>query len=47
MQNSLTNSLSDQLQLEAKLQKKWFDTRDFKEGVLAFHEKRNAKFEGR
>ena len=47
MQNSLTNSLSDQLQLEAKLQKKCGNTRDFKEGVLAFHEKRNAKFEGR
>ena len=47
MRGSFTNSFNDQLEIEAKLQKKCGDTRDFKEGVLAFHEKRVAKFEGR
>ena len=47
MRGSFTNSLNEQLEIEAKLQKKCGNTRDFKEGVLAFHEKRVAKFEGR
>ncbi len=44
---SFDNSLSDQLLLEAKLQGECGHTRDFKEGVLAFMEKRPAKYEGR
>ena len=36
-----------QLALEAKLQGKCGKTRDFKEGVVAFLEKRPAVFEGR
>ncbi|MDA9949857.1 2-(1,2-epoxy-1,2-dihydrophenyl)acetyl-CoA isomerase, partial [Paracoccaceae bacterium] len=36
-----------QLMLEAKLQGDCGKTRDFKEGVLAFLEKRPAVFEGR
>ena len=36
-----------QLLLEAQLQGECGMTRDFKEGVVAFHEKRPAKFEGR
>lgn len=47
MRKSLTNTLDEQLELEAKLQKKCGNTRDFQEGVLAFHEKRDSKFEGR
>ena len=41
------NSLEEQLALEAKLQNMCGQSRDFKEGVLAFTEKREAKFEGR
>ncbi len=44
---SYDNSLDEQLALEAKLQGKCGKTRDFKEGVLAFLEKRPAVFEGR
>ena len=44
---SLGNTLDEQLALEAKLQKECGQTRDFAEGVLAFSEKRPAKFEGR
>lgn len=44
---SFENSLEDQLNLEAHLQGECGNTRDFKEGVLAFVEKRPAKFEGR
>ena len=44
---SIGNSLDEQLGLEARLQKKCGQTRDFAEGVLAFTEKRPAKFEGR
>ncbi len=44
---SFNNDLSDQLALEAKLQGECGHTRDFKEGVLAFMEKRPAKYEGR
>ena len=41
------NSLPDQLTLEAHLQGKCGLSRDFREGVVAFMEKRPAKFEGR
>lgn len=44
---SWDNPISDQLALEAHEQGKCGKTRDFKEGVLAFTEKRPAKFEGR
>jgi 2-(1,2-epoxy-1,2-dihydrophenyl)acetyl-CoA isomerase len=43
----LSNTLGEQLALEAKLQAQAGKTRDFQEGVLAFLEKRPAKFEGR
>lgn len=41
------NSLDDQLSLEAKLQGDCGKTRDFREGVVAFMEKRPARYEGR
>lgn len=44
---SWDNSLSDQLDLEGRLQGEAGKTRDFREGVLAFLEKRLAAFEGR
>lgn len=47
MRASLGNDLESQLLLEAQLQGQAGKTRDFKEGVLAFLEKRPARFEGR
>lgn len=47
LRQSMSNDLTEQLELEAKLQGDCGDTRDFKEGVLAFLEKRPARFEGR
>ena len=47
IRGSFDNSLDDQLALEAKLQGECGRTRDFKEGVLAFLEKRPAHYEGR
>ena len=47
LRESFHNSLHDQLELEAKLQGECGQTRDFKEGVVAFLEKRTAQFEGR
>ncbi len=44
---TFANSLSEQLTLEARLQGVAGKTRDFKEGVIAFTEKRAARFEGR
>jgi 2-(1,2-epoxy-1,2-dihydrophenyl)acetyl-CoA isomerase len=41
------NSLAQQLEIEARLQKDCGNTRDFQEGVLAFLEKRPANFDGR
>ncbi|MDP2518669.1 enoyl-CoA hydratase-related protein [Shimia thalassica] len=47
LQASMENSLDAQLAIEAKLQGKCGGTRDFQEGVVAFLDKRPAKFEGR
>lgn len=47
MRASDSNSLSDQLVVEARLQGQCGHSRDFKEGVLAFSEKRKPSFEGR
>ena len=47
LKNSFENDLNSQLSLEAKLQNDCGNTRDFQEGVLAFLQKREAKFEGR
>lgn len=47
LRQSMSNDLTAQLELEAKLQGDCGETRDFKEGVLAFLEKRPARFEGR
>ncbi|MGB0958765.1 MAG: enoyl-CoA hydratase-related protein [Halocynthiibacter sp.] len=44
---SLDRSLDEQLELESRYQGECAATRDFKEGVLAFSQKRAAKFEGR
>ena len=44
---SWDNTEEEQLMLEAREQGKCGKSRDFKEGVLAFMEKRTAKFEGR
>lgn len=44
---SYGNPLEKQLLLEAQLQGRLGKTRDFREGVLSFLEKRSAKFEGR
>lgn len=44
---SFDNSFDAQLDLEARMQGKAGRTRDFTEGVMAFLEKRPAKFEGR
>ena len=47
MRESFGNDLDAQLALEAKLQGRCGETRDFREGVLAFAEKRPPRFEGR
>ena len=44
---SLGNDLAGQLALEAALQGEAGRTRDFREGVAAFIEKRPARYEGR
>jgi len=44
---SFDNTLAEQLTSEAHLQGKCGQTRDFREGVVAFTEKRSPKFEGR
>ncbi|WP_121631510.1 enoyl-CoA hydratase-related protein [Tropicibacter alexandrii] len=47
MMASFDNDLEAQLTLEAQLQGQCGKTRDFKEGVVAFMQKRPAEFEGR
>lgn len=47
MRASLDNDLEAQLAVESKLQGECGKTRDFKEGVVAFMEKRPAVYEGR
>lgn len=47
LRTTWSNSLEAQLTLEAHLQGQAGKTRDFKEGVVAFTEKRPPKFEGR
>ena len=47
IRESFDNSLDTQLDLEARLQGQAGRTRDFREGVLAFLEKRAPEFEGR
>ena len=47
LRKSFENSLTDQLALEARLQGSMGKTRDFQEGVVAFLDKRPARFEGR
>ena len=47
MRASFSNGFEEQLHLEAKLQGACGKTRDFKEGVVSFMEKRPPKFEGR
>lgn len=47
MRASIGNSLEEQLLLEGQLQGECGKSRDFKEGVMAFLQKRPAVFEGR
>ena len=47
LRGTYDHSLQEQLQIEARLQGECGRTRDFKEGVLAFLEKRPAQYEGR
>ncbi len=47
IRDSFENGLEQQLLLEAKLQGECGKTHDFREGVLAFLEKRAANYEGR
>lgn len=47
LRESLDNSLEAQLSLEGQLQGQCGHTRDFREGVLAFAEKRAPNYEGR
>lgn len=47
LRGTFDNTLAEQLELEAHLQGVCGKSRDFREGVVAFIEKRPAKFEGR
>ena len=46
LNNSFKNNLEEQLKVEDELQQKAANTKDFKEGVQAFLEKRKANFTG-
>ena len=46
LNQSLSNSLDEQLELEAVLQTQAAESNDFKEGMAAFLEKRKPKFQG-
>ena len=46
LNKSMENTLTEQLRTEDELQQKAAVTKDFKEGVAAFFEKRKAKFTG-
>ena len=47
LRSSYDNDITEQLALEAKLQGECGKSRDFKEGVMAFLQKRPANYEGR
>ncbi len=47
IRESWENGIDGQLDLEARLQGECGNSRDFKEGVVAFQDKRPARFEGR
>lgn len=47
LRDSYAHDLEDQMSIEARAQGNCGKSRDFKEGVLAFTEKRKARFEGR
>ena len=47
LNKSFNNSLEDQLALESEYQIAAANTQDYEEGVSAFMEKREAKFEGK
>lgn len=47
IRQSWENGLDAQLNLEARMQGECGGTRDFKEGIVAFQEKRKASYEGR
>lgn len=47
LRGTYDHSLDEQMNIEAKLQGRCGQTRDFKEGVVAFLDKRTAEFEGR
>ncbi len=47
LRSSYSNTLEEQLALEGRLQGECGQSHDFKEGVVAFQEKRPARFEGR
>jgi len=47
LRGTYEHTLEEQMNIEAKLQGRCGQTRDFKEGVVAFLDKRKAEFEGR
>jgi 2-(1,2-epoxy-1,2-dihydrophenyl)acetyl-CoA isomerase len=43
----MVQNLEDQLELEAELQQEASETDDFREGIAAFRQRREPRFEGR